>query len=1482
MASQQIVWIAVPQGLRSVGAAVRARISVFVSPRLELDDDNLAGTFLNWPERLQAGDVTFEVHFGDVSRTATMVSQTFPGLWTALFDENTFVRAHRPDETSGIFQSYATVRLHDVLKSGYQETFESSPLDPPAETVPPAFDTLRALFVPQESADEPTGSDDDARARLGRELFRPADAATMQARLDQLVDLAVADAQRDRENGLQPATREVIPDTGDAALDLARFGLFHRQPGGRHLGVDVGEPTAADARIDFHQQLANLGEYPALQRRLGLIIDLEADITDIPHTAPDAHELLRVVPRFGEPLVPTTTPITPDTAYVLSSTEFRAAPSGPPPREIEEGLLNLSLTIGDGGAPQFRIIQVDLDSAGFNTIDLLTHAAAGESDDGAGLASLRSSGVSIARYGNGRFLMDVIGIGLDKMARIAAGRPDVVLFAEDLIRGYRIDVRESPSAPWRSLHERAGAYRLNAGQPLLLSDEGFLQPSLVQPPTPDSSSTTHSPTAPNYVAESLFLWQGWSLAARRPGPEMSQPSEPNAGAPAPPSDVKLDVSFSAALNSLPRLRFGQRYEFRVRLADLVGGGVTSDEANAALNAFDPAATRPVLPPADEPFRYLRFDVVPSPVVLPRIAPGRGASVERVVLRSNHDMAADAYADDHPEFPEYALSGERHVVPPKTWQLLAEASGFFDSSIGTATDLERTHELTLRAGRSLGTDEVHPDALVTAPYLPDPLAVGAALRGLPGVASGTLGRVDRDALRLDGELADGPRSAPLSVITIGFGSEWPDLQGFRMRLVEGSQPPQWDATQRVLSVSLPKGETRTINVSSHLADQSALELMGMWTWLMQRLDELVSQGLMTADERAALVGQLRQLSIAGQSWMITPPRQLALVHAVQQPLERPTVRRFVAVRLPDKTYAGIDAVIGVHGATTGQVALHWTSGDSTVAAPGAPALPNAFVLPPHGESSPAAAPGDPRPIATFDAATNAVTYHAPNVDALEAGVRRAVVDMNDAVADLKAAANGLVPSDIVPEDFGLFEPGDPNRPSQAALRAKVRAAQAMASKAQSDVLDEQFVLDFVTITERWRRLADLAGRARGWADGWVGNPPDPGFPAQLPRALHGEAGAVGVQAETLVQVINAALAELEGFPARHEFGDTKYRKVTYRAVATTRFGDCFPDSTTSPVDLTRTSDEFTVDVLNTATPPRPRIAYIVPAFGWHRQGTAEEEGFTSQRDAGGLRVYLEGPWFLSGEGEQLGVVVTGISNANVVGPGLVEWSAPITNWARDPLWDTDSPRELPAKDDFPSAATIAEKVCLPDGNRDIVTIAGFMVETDDTGRHYCDITLDPEGSYYPFVRLALTRFQPNSIRGVESSAAVIADFAQLSPGRSVSVVSLEQLLLQVTVAGITHRSPADPSTPVGTGTRVRVRVQERIPGSVDDAGWISNDDAVVTELGGELWTGTVRIPNRPPGTLRLLIEEFETHAMFQQELGDPETIERVVFAETVIL
>ncbi|HTF08755.1 MAG TPA: hypothetical protein VK659_11350, partial [Asanoa sp.] len=50
---------------------------------------------------------------------------------------------------------------------------------------------------------------------------------------------------------------------------------------------------------------------------------------------------------------------------------------------------------------------------------------------------------------------------------------------------------------------------------------------------------------------------------------------------------------------------------------------------------------------------------------------------------------------------------------------------------------------------------------------------------------------------------------------------------------------------------------------------------------------------------------------------------------------------------------------------------------------------------------------------------------------------------------------------------------------------------------------------------------------------------------------------------------------------------------------------------------------------------PRVRFVVPAFAWRR----EEPGLELHSSRSGfLRVYLDRPWFVSGDGELLGVVL----------------------------------------------------------------------------------------------------------------------------------------------------------------------------------------------------------------------------------------------------
>ena len=153
--------------------------------------------------------------------------------------------------------------------------------------------------------------------------------------------------------------------------------------------------------------------------------------------------------------------------------------------------------------------------------------------------------------------------------------------------------------------------------------------------------------------------------------------------------------------------------------------------------------------------------------------------------------------------------------------------------------------------------------------------------------------------------------------------------------------------------------------------------------------------------------------------------------------------------------------------------------------------------------------------------------------------------------------------------------------------------------------------------------------------------------------------------------------------RHEFRDTRHRDVTYRATATTRFREYFPPEITDQADLiTNVGPDRALNVPSSRRPDPPGVLYVVPTFRWTddsfrgliaglsvedlqpRVATALSsvrnnralfaagirEGavalppnirlpnVTRRIRTAGLRVYLDRPWYSSGAGELLAVVV----------------------------------------------------------------------------------------------------------------------------------------------------------------------------------------------------------------------------------------------------
>src|SRR5690606_19377379 len=131
----------------------------------------------------------------------------------------------------------------------------------------------------------------------------------------------------------------------------------------------------------------------------------------------------------------------------------------------------------------------------------------------------------------------------------------------------------------------------------LPDDEGYVKGASTSSALPGADNTQNPDD--HYLHETLFRWAGWSLVVPRPGRTLRSRDDTNTGVQTEtPESVKdsvvdggngLAVQFRPVKGSLPRLRFGAAYRFRVRLADLAGNSLDVDDPHLENtdNATDP-------------------------------------------------------------------------------------------------------------------------------------------------------------------------------------------------------------------------------------------------------------------------------------------------------------------------------------------------------------------------------------------------------------------------------------------------------------------------------------------------------------------------------------------------------------------------------------------------------------------------------------------------------------------------------------------------------------------------------------------------------------------------------------------------------------------------------------------------------------------------------------------------------------------------------
>lgn len=1258
-----------------------ARLGAALSRLDPLGDAPELGSFFpdweSWPDTLARA--TFEVHYGSASavvgagttdgpdRVDTTLGGPDPAAWQALFAADLFVRGFQfKDLADNKVLSYDAAAMAELVTDLYRELGRSADGELPTVT---------------DIVDRPGW-----RSVMG----------------------AVAQIDRryhDRKERLRDPRRmfddflhDELPIREGVGADLARFQLFHNPPARprpvTHTRTDDARitarwleyerkplPSAAELvkEIDFHQVVAAMNQYPTLLRRLGLVVDLVLDRRPFAD-APDAPLWTEVTFAQEALQVPRSRDVSPVTHVRLADRAFHAVSNpNPAPEElrVKAGLLDLD-------PKRFQLLQLDVDGAGHKVMNFARSLTRFEPEDRRvesvtrferepGAPSLRTAGLMLVHRDRGSALETRFAANLarnDLAEKVFHDQPGAVppeLWAEDLVRGFRVDVWDDRTGAWRSLCQREARYELDNGAVVVTPEpfeEGTLRLAATKSPDPAENPKLV------YLHESLLTWTGWSLAAPLPGravlPDDTVDTATTETEAEVPDGIRVKTKFRALPGSLPRLRFGRRYWLRARVVDLAGNSLASQAEDFGLEKPEKHA-RP----------FLRYEPIAPPVIAlvrpegePTERPAEGESMERVAIRSFNDTPADnTVVTDQ--------VARRYAVPPQASVRDAELHGELDRA--GAVDSATFDLLANQKDR----DARDPQAALQEELLPmqgplDPVAVdtvyavyrdGRALTYLPDPLAREV------AIRFVGH----PDIAEAETLTVPLyaAGDWPEARPFKVRVHEDpGAAPTYDAESHTVVVPLPKGVRARMRLAMKPSPRT-LELLGAWRWLSDA-------------DRA----QLEDMALAGRHWMLTPWRTLELVHAVQRPLITPEITKHAISRA-----FGVTEV--------------WPRFQATCS------------------------------LESTDRLDLMAEWNEPSDD--PAATESETVAANHPRGDVAFSVKITPPEIYAMRTHGQLRGGIPDH----------------------------------TIADQDR----------------IG---------------------VGMPGHDLVT------------QKTHQFSDTRYRRIEYWLEGTTRFREFLPkeilteevadESLPTEKNIKVTGPRLVTWIPSSAPPPAPEVVYVVPTFGWER--SVDDEGNQrSWRRGGGLRVYLDRPWMASGYGEMLAVVLppSGFSGDPESKPKGAPYKKYVTQWANDPIWLSPFVSGVaPHRTAFPLARTAADPdggwlpTNAPDTEKDqrpgafqvdnllppdvppasgaSVEIAAHDVHYDEERRlWYCDIEIDQGASYFPFIRLALARYQPTSVTGAHLSNVVLADFMPLAADRWLNVnATRDSATRRVAVYGHSYR------------------------------------------------------------------------------------------------
>ena len=173
---------------------------------------------------------------------------------------------------------------------------------------------------------------------------------------------------------------------------------------------------------------------------------------------------------------------------------------------------------------------------------------------------------------------------------------------------------------------------------------------------------------------------------------------------------------------------------------------------------------------------------------------------------------------------------------------------------------------------------------------------------------------------------------------------------------------------------------------------------------------------------------------------------------------------------------------------------------------------------------------------------------------------------------------------------------------------------------------------------------------------------------------------------------------------------------------------------------------------------------------------------------------------------------------------------------------------------------------------VAKVLGYRPEfSTERGLWFVDIAVDPGPAFWPFLRLTVARYQPNSLTGLTLSPLHQCDFVQVMPQRTtlISRPDADRVRIVVTgpvgvpASGFERQFPDQ----VSATRTMYARLEKRVPSVGTDLGWTTVSNTVLPIGGVQAtmvsWEGEITLPSsiapQRPGTntdWRVVVEEWE--------------------------